>query len=170
VPDTLTARDYPRGRINNGYPLKAGQCMLSTPSPHTVFALPRSGQSGHVGVRRSQRGLETPDRKSAWLASCHPGHDNLASITVSATRCPAISSAARRGGLRGAGGLGRVPRAVEDNLIGVSFAVPNDLLSCKVAIRHDGQHRAREAFRVELRLNLRLQRVARFECTPTGGR
>ena len=32
-----------------GYPLKAGQCMLSTPSPHTVFALPRSGQSGHVG-------------------------------------------------------------------------------------------------------------------------
>jgi hypothetical protein len=32
-----------------GYPLKAGQCMLSTPSPHTVFALPRSGQSGHGG-------------------------------------------------------------------------------------------------------------------------
>ena len=31
-----------------GYPLKAGQCIISTPLPYITFTLSRSGQSGHV--------------------------------------------------------------------------------------------------------------------------
>lgn len=92
-----------------------------------------------------------------------------ASITTSATLYPAVKPAARRGGLRGAGGLLRVPRAVEGNLFGVALAAPNDMVSFHVSTRHDGQRIARDAFRVELRLNLRLQRVARFQSRTAWG-
>jgi hypothetical protein len=59
--------------------------------------------------------------------------------------------------------LRRVPPAGEDNLFGVALAAPNNMESLEVSTRHDGQRIARQAFRVELRLNLRLQLVARCE-------
>src|SRR5919204_50584 len=70
------------------------------------------------------------------------------------------------------GVLLRISRAVEGNLFCVSLAAPNDLLSLEVSTRYDGQGIARDSFRIELRLNLRLQLVARFACrTPwSGGR
>src|SRR5262249_19184133 len=54
--------------------------------------------------------------------------------------------------------LRRVPRASEDNPFCVPLAAPDDLLACKVSTRQDSQGIACESFRVELRLNLGLQR------------
>jgi hypothetical protein len=47
----------------------------------------------------------------------------LASITASATRCPAVSSAARRGGLSGAVGYG----AFRERLSTIFFVLPSQL-------------------------------------------
>jgi hypothetical protein len=38
----------PPSHAIRGYPLKAGQCIISTPLPYITFTLPRSAQSGHV--------------------------------------------------------------------------------------------------------------------------
>jgi hypothetical protein len=48
----------------DGYPLKAGQCVLSIPSPYTVFALPRLGQSGHMGYNGLKEVWKLPTKKA----------------------------------------------------------------------------------------------------------
>jgi hypothetical protein len=45
----LVCMDLATGYLLLGYPLKAGQFMTSSPEPNIAFALPRSGQHGHVG-------------------------------------------------------------------------------------------------------------------------
>jgi hypothetical protein len=49
ISTVLTAIQTGAYRQPIGYPLKAGQFMTSSPEPNIAFALPRSGQHGHVG-------------------------------------------------------------------------------------------------------------------------
>ena len=67
------------------------------------------------------------------------------------------------------GRLGSVRRAGQDNHFGVALAATHDGVAGQVATRQNGQRSVRQAFGHELRLNLRLQRVAGFEA-PTARR
>ena len=66
--------------------------------------------------------------------------------------------------------LRHVPQAMEGNLFGAALTAPHDLVSLHVSAGEDSQLIACDIFRVELRLNLCLQLVARFEGPlPRGG-
>ena len=58
-----TLSDAQRQRVA-GYPLKAGQCMTSTPASTIALALPRSGQSGHVGEDSLKEVWKLPTKKA----------------------------------------------------------------------------------------------------------
>src|SRR4029453_18741815 len=69
----------------------------------------------------------------------------------------------------GAARLQRVPCAVEDDFAGVALATSHDLRARDISTGRDRQHIPGEAFGRQFRVNLRLQRLTRFEGTPQGG-